>query len=215
MFRSIKWRIIFWFVLLIVVSMTVFGVLITNSVKNTQLENLAKQLESEALIVSEVCLPYFNNTADIDSIDKLVKTLGTDIDERITVIALDGTVLGDSYEEPASMENHATRLEIKEALESGYGESIRYSTTVNEKMMYVAILITDGHDTYGITRTALPVTQVDKLVNSIINNIVLATILTAALIIIAILIIIPVTTRPITEITRAARKIADGISITR
>ncbi len=210
MFRSIKWRIIFWFVLLIVVSMTVFGAFLTNSVKNTQLGNLAKQLESEALIIAQVCLPYFQNTPDINSINTLVNTLGTGIDERITVIAPDGTVLGDSYENPASMENHSTRLEFKEALASGYGESVRYSTTLNQKMMYVAILITDGQDVYGITRTALPVAQVDKLINSIINNIILATILTAALIIAAILIIIPVTTRPITEITKAARKIANG-----
>ncbi len=210
MFHSIKWRIIFWFVSLAVVSTIVFGVLITNSAKNAQLGNLAKQLESEALIIAQVCLPYFQNTPDINSINTLVNTLGTGIDERITVIAPDGTVLGDSYENPASMENHSTRLEFKEALASGYGESVRYSTTLNQKMMYVAILITDGQDVYGITRTALPVAQVDKLINSIINNIILATILTAALIIAAILIIIPVTTRPITEITKAARKIANG-----
>ncbi|MDD4924635.1 MAG: ATP-binding protein [Dehalococcoidales bacterium] len=210
MFRSIKWRIIFWFVLLTVVSMTVFGILLSNSVKNTQLDNLAKQLENEARIVSEVCLPYLSNTTDINLIDALVKTLGADIDERITVIAIDGVVLGDSHENPAVMENHSTRLEVKEALSSGYGESVRYSTTLNEKMMYVAVLITDGQDVYGITRVALPVTQVDILVNSIINSIILATILTAALIIVAILVITPVTTRPITEITRAARRIASG-----
>jgi two-component system phosphate regulon sensor histidine kinase PhoR len=51
---------------------------------------------------------------------------------------------------------------------------------------------------------------VNKFVNSIINNIILATVLTGALIIIAILVIIPVATRPITEITKAARRIADG-----
>ncbi len=210
MFRSIKWRIIFWFVLLIAVGMTVFGVLITNSIKTSQLDNLAKQLENEARIVSEVCLPYFINTTDIESIDVLVKTLGTDIDERITVIAVDGAVLGDSHENPAVMENHSMRPEVREALSSGYGEIVRYSTTLNEKMMYVAVQITDGQDVYGITRLALPVTQVDKLVNSIINSIILATILTAALIIIAILVITPVTTRPITEITKAARRIAGG-----
>ena len=209
MFRSIKWRIIFWFVLLAVISTITFGVLITNAARNAQLDNLAGQLENEALIIAEICLPYFK-TADINPIDTLVKALGSDIDERITVIALDGTVLGDSYEDPASMENHATRLEVKEALASGYGESIRYSTTVNEKMMYVATLITNGDEVYGITRTALAVTQVNKFVNSIINNIILATVLTGSLIIVAILIIIPITTRPITDITKAARKIADG-----
>jgi two-component system phosphate regulon sensor histidine kinase PhoR len=210
MFRSIQWRITFWFVLLIVVSMTVLGIFLTNSVRNTQLDNLANQLENEARIVSEVSLPYLSDAADENSIDAIVKTLGVQIDERITVIATDGTVLGDSDEDPSIMENHSTRPEVKEAIESGYGESIRYSTTLDEKMMYVAVLVTDGQYNYGIARAALPVTQVDELVNSIINSVVLATIITALLIIIAILVIAPATTRPIAELTRASRRIADG-----
>ncbi len=210
MFRSIQWRITFWFVLLIVVSMTVLGIFLTNSVRNTQLDNLANQLENEARIVSEVSLPYLSDAADENSIDAIVKTLGVQIDERITVIAIDGTVLGDSDEDPSIMENHSTRPEVKEAIESGYGESIRYSTTLDEKMMYVAVLVTDGQYNYGIARAALPVTQVDELVNSIINSVVLATIITALLIIIAILVIAPATTRPIAELTRASRRIADG-----
>jgi two-component system phosphate regulon sensor histidine kinase PhoR len=210
MFRSIQWRITFWFVLLIVVSMTVLGIFLTNSVRNTQLNNLANQLETEARIVSEVSLPYLSDAADENSIDAIVKTLGVQIDERITVIATDGTVLGDSDEDPSIMENHSTRPEVKEAIESGYGESIRYSTTLDEKMMYVAVLVTDGQYNYGIARAALPVTQVDELVNSIINSVVLATIITALLIIIAILVIAPATTRPIAELTRASRRIADG-----
>ncbi|MFA5604657.1 MAG: ATP-binding protein [Dehalococcoidales bacterium] len=210
MFRSIKWRIIFWFVLLIVVSMTIFGILLTNSLKNTQLANLAKQLENEAIIISEVCLPYLRNTADIDEIDKLVKTLGADIEERITIIAIDGSIIGDSDEAPFSMENHSSRPEVKDALASGYGESTRYSTTLDEKMMYVAILISDGDDILGITRTALPITQVNNFINTVINNIILATAVAAAFVIIAILIITPITVRPITEVTRAARRISDG-----
>jgi two-component system phosphate regulon sensor histidine kinase PhoR len=190
--------------------MTVLGIFLTNSVRNTQLDNLANQLENEARIVSEVSLPYLSDAADENSIDAIVKTLGVQIDERITVIAIDGTVLGDSDEDPSIMENHSTRPEVKEAIESGYGESIRYSTTLDEKMMYVAVLVTDGQYNYGIARAALPVTQVDELVNSIINSVVLATIITALLIIIAILVIAPATTRPIAELTRASRRIADG-----
>jgi two-component system phosphate regulon sensor histidine kinase PhoR len=210
MFRSIQWRIIFWLVLLIAVSMTAFGIFLTNSVRDTQLDNLGQQLKDEAQIVSEICLPYLSDATDKDSIDNIVKTLGKQIDQRITVVAIDGTVLGDSDEDPSIMENHSMRPEIKEALESGYGESIRYSTTLGEKMMYVAIMITDGQYNYGIARIALPITQVNELISSIRNSIILATIITALLIIIAMLIITRLTTRPVVELTRAARRIASG-----
>ncbi len=212
MFRSIKWQIIFWFVLLIVIIMTVFGLLLTDSLRNTQLANLAKQLENEALVVSQICLPYLVDSApeNSKSLDTLVKSLGKDIEERITIIAIDGTVIGDSEEDAGLMENHSSRPEVKDALASGYGESTRYSTTLNEKMMYVAIAITDGEGVFGVTRMALPITHVNNFINSIINNIILATAVAAAFVIMAILIITPITIRPIAEVTRAARRIADG-----
>jgi len=211
-FRSIKWQIIFWFVLLIVIIMTVFGLLLTDSLRNTQLANLAKQLENEALVVSQICLPYLVDSApeNSKSLDTLVKSLGKDIEERITIIAIDGTVIGDSEEDAGLMENHSSRPEVKDALASGYGESTRYSTTLNEKMMYVAIAITDGEGVFGVTRMALPITHVNNFINSIINNIILATAVAAAFVIMAILIITPITIRPIAEVTRAARRIADG-----
>ncbi len=55
---------------------------------------------------------------------------------RITIIAKDGTVLGDS--EVAKLENHADRNEVQEAIEKGIGVSNRYSQTVKKNMLYVA-----------------------------------------------------------------------------
>ncbi len=63
---------------------------------------------------------------------------------RITWIAADGTVLYDSQAEQSDMENHADREEVREAFESGHGESMRYSTTLMERQLYSADLLPDG-----------------------------------------------------------------------
>ncbi len=63
---------------------------------------------------------------------------------RITWIAADGTVLYDSQTEQAGMENHAGREEVSEALETGHGESMRYSTTLMERQLYSADRLSDG-----------------------------------------------------------------------
>ncbi|HPD89108.1 MAG TPA: ATP-binding protein [Oscillospiraceae bacterium] len=63
---------------------------------------------------------------------------------RLTWVAADGTVLYDTEADAATMENHAEREEIKEALETGTGESERASTTLAEKTRYYAKLLTDG-----------------------------------------------------------------------
>lgn len=63
---------------------------------------------------------------------------------RITWIAADGTVLYDSDTEAGSMENHREREEVREALEMGSGESMRYSTTLMERQLYAAERLSDG-----------------------------------------------------------------------
>ena len=59
-------------------------------------------------------------------------------DIRITVIQLDGTVIGDSHANPCEMENHKDRKEFKEALENGIGLSKRESETLGAYQLYVA-----------------------------------------------------------------------------
>lgn len=118
--------------------MAVIGGYIIVFVKNSQLDNLRFHLEEEARITAEAGLPLLVQGSDADV---LAKKLAREIEARVTIIAPDGKVFGDSLENPATMENHAARPEVKDALISGLGESTRYSTTLNEQMMYVAVPI--------------------------------------------------------------------------
>ena len=65
-------------------------------------------------------------------------------DYRITWLRADGTVLYDTRSDAATMENHAQRQEVRQALETGVGESSRYSATLLEKMLYYAQRLPDG-----------------------------------------------------------------------
>lgn len=66
-------------------------------------------------------------------------------DKRVTLIAADGTVLYDSQADEARMVSHAQRPEVLEALESGTGESIRYSDTLSEMTIYYARRTANGN----------------------------------------------------------------------
>ena len=63
---------------------------------------------------------------------------------RLTWIAPDGTVLYDTVTDAESLENHADREEVREALAHGEGESSRYSSTILQKTMYCARRLTGG-----------------------------------------------------------------------
>ena len=63
---------------------------------------------------------------------------------RLSLIAKDGSVLYDTAADAESLENHGDREEVKQALESGEGESIRYSSTLLQKTIYCAKRLDDG-----------------------------------------------------------------------
>ena len=63
---------------------------------------------------------------------------------RLTWIAADGSVIYDTKTDAESLENHASRAEVSQALATGTGESTRYSSTLMEKTMYYAQRLDDG-----------------------------------------------------------------------
>lgn len=96
-------------------------------------------------------------------ISLLVSQLGEKTGIRVTVIDKDGVVIGDSDKDPKVMENHANRPEVKDAIFKGIGEGIRYSTTLNKDMLYVAVPIEDdAGKTVAVVRTALPLSSLEE-----------------------------------------------------
>jgi hypothetical protein len=90
-------------------------------------------------------------------IDPIIDDISMSEEMRITIIAPDGSVLGDSRASPSEMANHANRPEIRDALQLGHGLAVRPSPTLGNRMVYYALPVrdSDGH-TLAIVRTALP-----------------------------------------------------------
>lgn len=113
-----------------------------------------------------------------DSGSSYLENLDAD-DLRLTLVDKDGTVLADTDDntDPLTMENHADREEIKEALASGKGESSRYSSTLTEKTIYRAVLLDNGN----VLRVSVSQATVFALIAGIIPWFVLAVVFAAVL----------------------------------
>jgi two-component system phosphate regulon sensor histidine kinase PhoR len=210
MFRSIRWRITISFILVVLIIMGILGAYLVNSTRNSQLDNLRSQLENEARITAEASLPGFLSPDESSDLNALANKLGMEIETRVTIIALNGTVLGDSEEEPSTMENHANRPEIMDALATGVGESTRYSTTLGQMMIYVAIPISYQGEILGVARVSLPLTVVENVVRQVTIIIIIAIAVATALVVLAAWLIARITTRPIRRLTAASKRIASG-----
>ena len=210
MLRSIQWRITVSFILVTLIIMAILGVYLVNSSRNSQLDNLRSQLENEAAITAEACLPSLLNADESANLDSLAKKLGAEIETRITIVALNGTVLGDSEEDPHTMENHGDRPEIVDALATGVGESTRYSATLGQRMLYVAVPIYYQDEILGVARVSLPLTTVEDLERRVTLIIVIAMAIAMALVVLAAWVTSRITTRPIRKLTAASKRIASG-----
>ncbi|MEK7230012.1 MAG: ATP-binding protein [Candidatus Binatota bacterium] len=147
--------------LIVVLLLFVFFYLYAGAIiKDFHIAFLSKKMQEEAKIVSRL-LPF---GLDGDALDKICRDLGRELGVRITLIALNGKVLGDSDEASITMENHGTRPEVLEALSKSAGRSIRYSTTVRYEMLYQAIL---QREKGRIVRISVPLHSVEEAVGSI------------------------------------------------
>ncbi|MEJ2263247.1 MAG: ATP-binding protein [Anaerolineales bacterium] len=208
MFHSIRWRIAVPYLLLILIVMGGSGVYISNFTRRVQLQQLESELTAEARLVSDFISPIAADAQNADQLDALAKRWSGYLDARVTIIARDGTVLGESDEDRTQMENHLNRPEIQQALSTGRGMSIRFSQTLGIQMLYSAVTITNNGNTVGFARLALPLEQVDSNVGEIQRTIILSSLVAAALAILLAIIIAQYTTRPLRELTQAAQKIS-------
>lgn len=114
-------------------------------------------LLASLLIIMGFLYDYFGGVEENQLHDELslaaaaVEDGGTDYLSRLTAdryrltwIAADGSVLYDTKTNAESLENHASRAEVSQALATGTGESTRYSSTLMEKTMYYAQRLDDG-----------------------------------------------------------------------
>ena len=212
MFSRLQWRIAASYVVLIGLVLLALGVYLVGFLRAQQLATLEAQLDRQARLVADGVEYRLATGAGLTTdLDPLTKQLGQEIGARITLIAADGTVLGDSDSDPATMENHGTRPEVLQALRQGRGESERHSATLDKDLLYVAVPMQDGAGhVLGVARVALPVRDIQEASNQIAVTVGGALVIAALLATVLAVLLARVTARRVEALTRSARRLADG-----
>ncbi len=125
-FRSL----IFISVMVMILSSVISTAYLHNYFNEEQIERLQVELDLVADAVNELGESYLDNVDD--------ETI------RFTIIDTDGNVIYDTKADAETMENHADREEVIEAIETGSGSSERFSETLTEKTLYEAVKLDDG-----------------------------------------------------------------------
>jgi len=173
------------------------------------LEQTTTDLKARAALL-EKQIKVLLSPLSTETIDAICKEAGRLSATRITVILPDGTVIGDSRETPLLMENHSDRPEITSALAGQTGRSLRFSNTLMQRMLYVAIPIRDSQGIVAVLRTALPATALETEIRSFQLKIVLGGCILALLAATISWVISRRISRPIEQMKKSAEQFAAG-----
>ncbi len=192
---------------LVLLTMTLLTVLLLALARTLYLDNTETLLIGQARLVSESAATAWGDSA---ALDRLAKNLGARAGARITIIALDGTVLGDSDVDPATMENHAGRPEVVDLVTRPNGVSVRYSATTGREMVYAAVPITRATTMIGVARVAWPLDEVNGRLDLLRNIAIIGIVLSGALAALLAWLLSRYIIRPIDALTGVAGAMAAG-----
>ena len=203
------WKLYASYALLVVVGVMAVGALASRRVADEVFGDTETALRARAALMAEIAIPALDGD-DGAPLQRAVTRLGRETATRFTVMAADGSVLADSEEDPAGMDNHGSRPEVIAANEAGVGVATRFSRTVAANMMYVAIVVRDGNTVRGYVRAALPLTVVRERAAHLRWVMLIGGGLTAAAALAIGLFVTHRITAPLTSMRQVAEAIADG-----
>ena len=207
--KRLLWQLYPSYLLITLISLLAVALFASSTFREFFLERTAADLKSRAYLLEEQVGNYIV-PLDGMSVDSICKSAGRQSSTRITVILFSGKVVGDSEEVPENMDNHANRFEVSEALQGVVGTSIRYSKTLKQDMMYVAIPLKRNNKIIGVLRTAIPVTSIYDELKSIQIQIGIGGLLIAIFAAGVSLFISKRISKPIEEIKKGAERFARG-----
>jgi len=164
--KRLLWQLFPSYLLITLISLLAATWYASDAMRHFFLDQTATDLRARAALL-EKQIRALLSPLQSETIDAICKEAARLSATRITVILPDGTVIGDSRETPHLMDNHAGRPEIITALAGQTGQSLRFSKTLMQRMLYIATPIRDRQNVVAVLRTSLPATTVETAIRSI------------------------------------------------
>lgn len=169
---------------------------------------MQEDIGDRALLLRPHIIQLLNNNRD--QLQEFCRQTGRAATTRITVIAKNGKVLADSNENPVQMDNHETRPEIQTAMAGEVGASLRFSKTLQQNMLYVAIPLQSDKPLDGVLRLSVPATALDTVLSSTGTRLLFGTILIALIAALLFYYLARRISRPLEAMRLGAERLAGG-----
>ncbi|MGD9016163.1 MAG: ATP-binding protein, partial [Desulfobacterales bacterium] len=207
--RPLVWQIYPYVTGVVLVCLTAATVFMSVTMRRFNVERVAAHLERTAKLIEKTISDPLAE-GDLESVQRICREAGSASGIRATVILSSGRVIGDSFNDPREMENHSDRPEVKTAVNGSVGTSTRFSTTLTQRMIYVAIPLFQNGKVAGTLRTSVSASSIDDELRSIQRRIIVGALAIALAILPISLMVAKRISRPVEELTRGADRFSSG-----
>jgi two-component system, OmpR family, phosphate regulon sensor histidine kinase PhoR len=215
--RSIALKLTLTLIGFVAISSAVAGLYLSRALQAFAVESLETRLGAVAAVAQDEAAAALRSGTPA-SMQELVGRIARSTGARVTLIAPDGRVLGESERglgDLAAMNNHADRPEVRAALAGRQGRDLRLSTTIAAPLLYVAVPVRVDGRLVGALRLALPVSAVTASYATL-HQVMLAGGAVTLLVALAIGVFVAGrVTRPVVEMQSIARQMSEGSFLVR
>lgn len=198
---------------LLLIALVFVGVLTVGLFANELLrKNYIDGINERLIASSSLVVLYLEDNNNEDEIETYIKRVSKEINVRVTIIDIDGTVSHDSdfEDDIKELENHGSREEVISALSGKIGHSKRYSNTLEKELYYVATPSVKNGVVDKVVRLSVPLETINQYNMNLIKQIIIS--IVAGLLVAQLLgsRFISTIVKPIVELNKATKKIALG-----
>ena len=212
--RKIFWKVFFGSLFITLLFALLLLLFFVPSLKRSAVASEARLLRSMSEALTPLVVAKFQE-GDQGSLSSLLKSVAQRGRVRITLLSPQGQVLADSSSFKGPWEIHLDRQEVGEALKNREGRSLRMSTTLKEKMLYVAERIEEGGRVLAVLRLSLSLKEVERLTAELERKIFLFSLLALLFVFGASWLFARSLSKPLEDLREAAERVAQGDYSTR
>ncbi len=207
--KKLLWQVYPYYLIIIVGALVSAALYASGQMREAYQREITMRLEAVAILTADQLNPEFFNESNPE-IDVLSKRAGKNTQSRITIVNTDGKVLGDSDADPVKMENHKNRPEIVLAFGGETAVVTRFSNTLQQKMIFVAVPIEHNGTIIGVVRNGVPASTINSAMASFNERMIWSGVIITMLATLISLVIFRKLSRPLVDLKQGAERFAQG-----
>jgi signal transduction histidine kinase len=169
----VKWRLVVALLSLTIVVLAVQDIPLIQYLRTVETDRITTALERDSFVIAGRAEETLETPSaeGLKYVQDAITKYGSESGARVIVLDMNGIAIADSESLESIGTSFLSRPEIVEALAGTVSVGRRFSTTVNQELLYVAVPILNGSQTLGAVRLTFPASVVDDAVNERLEGI--------------------------------------------